>query len=69
MKRQTGIRKGKNGRIKHLRRQFLPDLLLHPKQQIRDDEREINQEYNNSPNSSPTSRQDARDYSTDSNVY
>lgn len=40
VKRQTGIQKGEKRRIKHLLRQFLPDLFFHPRQQVSDDERE-----------------------------
>lgn len=40
VKRQTGIQKGEKRRIKHLLRQFLPELFFHPKQQLTDDERE-----------------------------
>lgn len=40
VKRQTGIQKGEKRRIKHLLRQFVPDLFFHPRQQLSDDERE-----------------------------
>nr|CAI5849844.1 unnamed protein product [Callosobruchus analis] len=58
VKRQTGIQKGEKRRIKHLLRQFLPDLFFHPKQQLSDDEREEDDEKDEceeSPNSSPAS--------------
>ncbi|XP_022900635.2 paired amphipathic helix protein Sin3a isoform X1 [Onthophagus taurus] len=40
VKRQTGIQKGEKRRIKHILRQFVPDLFFHPRQQLSDDERE-----------------------------
>ena len=40
VKRQTGIQKGEKRRIKHILRQFIPDLFFHPRQQLSDDERE-----------------------------
>lgn len=39
-KRQTGIQKGEKQRMKHILRQFVPDLFFHPRQQLSDDERE-----------------------------
>ncbi|KAJ3648743.1 hypothetical protein Zmor_020522 [Zophobas morio] len=56
VKRQTGIQKGEKRRIKHLLRQFLPELFFHPKQQLTDDEREDDDEKEDgdeSPISSP----------------
>ncbi|KAJ8963093.1 hypothetical protein NQ318_018557 [Aromia moschata] len=56
VKRQTGIQKGEKRRIKHLLRQFLPDLFFHPRQQLSDDECEEDDEKDEcdeSPNSSP----------------
>ncbi|XP_055540003.1 paired amphipathic helix protein Sin3a isoform X2 [Wyeomyia smithii] len=40
VKRQTGIQKQEKGRIKHILRQFVPDLFFAPRQQLSDDERE-----------------------------
>ncbi|CAH1169902.1 unnamed protein product [Phaedon cochleariae] len=58
LKRQTGVQKGEKRRIKHLLRQFVPDLFFHPRQQLSDDEREDDDdkdECDDSPNSSPKS--------------
>lgn len=40
VKRQTGIQKQEKARIKHILRQFVPDLFFAPRQQLSDDERE-----------------------------
>lgn len=40
VKRQTGIQKQEKARIKHILRQFVPDLFFSPRQQLSDDERE-----------------------------
>lgn len=40
VKRQTGIQKNEKQRIKHILRQFVPDLFFHPRQELSDDERE-----------------------------
>lgn len=40
VKRQTGIQKNEKQRIKHILRQYVPDLFFHPRQQLSDDERE-----------------------------
>ena len=40
VKRQTGIQKQETARIKHILRQFVPDLFFSPRQQLSDDERE-----------------------------
>ncbi|XP_053677519.1 uncharacterized protein LOC128727615 [Anopheles nili] len=40
VKRQTGIQKQEKGRIKHILRQFVPDLFFAPRQQLSEDERE-----------------------------
>jgi paired amphipathic helix protein Sin3a len=40
VKRQTGIHKEDKQRIKHLLRQFVPDLFFHPRQELSEDERE-----------------------------
>lgn len=45
VKRQTGVQKGEKRRIKHLLRQFLPDIFFHPRQQLSDDEREDDGEF------------------------
>lgn len=44
VKRQTGIQKNEKQRIKHILRQFVPDLFFHPRQQLSDDEREDDDE-------------------------
>lgn len=44
VKRQTGIQKNEKQRIKHILRQFVPDLFFHPRQQLSDDEREEDDE-------------------------
>ncbi|XP_052869994.1 uncharacterized protein LOC128275509 [Anopheles cruzii] len=40
VKRQTGIQKQEKARIKHMLRQFVPDLFFAPRQQLSEDERE-----------------------------
>ncbi|XP_053663250.1 paired amphipathic helix protein Sin3a [Anopheles marshallii] len=40
VKRQTGIQKQEKARIKHILRQFVPDLFFAPRQQLSEDERE-----------------------------
>lgn len=40
VKRQTGIQKQEKSKIKHILRQFVPDLFFSPRQQLSDDERE-----------------------------
>uniref|UniRef100_A0A1L8DXH5 Paired amphipathic helix protein Sin3a n=1 Tax=Nyssomyia neivai TaxID=330878 RepID=A0A1L8DXH5_9DIPT len=40
VKRQTGIQKQEKTKIKHILRQFVPDLFFSPRQQLSDDERE-----------------------------
>ncbi|XP_063699111.1 paired amphipathic helix protein Sin3a isoform X2 [Culicoides brevitarsis] len=40
VKRQTGAQKQEKARIKHILRQFVPDLFFSPRQQMSDDERE-----------------------------
>lgn len=44
VKRQTAIQKNEKQRIKHILRQFVPDLFFHPRQQLSDDEREEEEE-------------------------
>lgn len=45
VKRQTGIQKNEKQRIKHILRQFVPDLFFHPRQELSDDEREGDGKY------------------------
>lgn len=40
VKRQTSIHKEDKQKIKHMLRQFLPDLFYHPRQELSEDERE-----------------------------
>lgn len=40
VKRQTGIQKIEKRRIKHILRQFVPDLFFHPRQQLSEDDRD-----------------------------
>lgn len=40
VKRQTGIQKQEKTKIKHILRQFVPDLFFSPRQQLSDDERD-----------------------------
>lgn len=40
VKRQTGIQKQEKTKIKHILRQFIPDLFFSPRQQLSDDERD-----------------------------
>lgn len=40
VKRQTGIQKQEKARIKHILRQFVPELFFEPRQPLSDDERE-----------------------------
>jgi paired amphipathic helix protein Sin3a len=40
VKRQTGIQKQEKARIKHILRQFIPELFFAPRQPLSDDERE-----------------------------
>lgn len=40
VKRQTGVQKQEKSKIKHILRQFVPDLFFSPRQQLSDDERE-----------------------------
>jgi paired amphipathic helix protein Sin3a len=40
VKRQTSIQKQEKARIKHIMRQFVPDMFFAPRQQLSDDERE-----------------------------
>lgn len=40
VKRQTGIQKQEKARIKHILRQFVPELFFAPRQPLSDDERE-----------------------------
>uniref|UniRef100_A0A182F4M4 Paired amphipathic helix protein Sin3a n=1 Tax=Anopheles albimanus TaxID=7167 RepID=A0A182F4M4_ANOAL len=44
VKRQTGIQKQEKARIKHMLRQFVPDLFFAPRQQLSEDEREEGQQ-------------------------
>ncbi|XP_057664954.1 paired amphipathic helix protein Sin3b isoform X1 [Diorhabda carinulata] len=63
VKRQTGIQKGEKRRIKHLLRQFVPDLFFHPRQQLSDDEREDDDDKDDcddSPSSSPKSDKEVK---------
>ncbi len=40
VKRQTGVQKQEKARIKHILRQFVPDLFFSPRQPLSDDERD-----------------------------
>lgn len=40
MKRQTGIQKQEKARIKHILRQFIPELFFAPRQPLSEDEKE-----------------------------
>lgn len=63
VKRQTGVQKGEKRRIKHILRQFVPDLFFYPRQQLSDDEREDDddkEEGNESPNSSSSSKEEVK---------
>lgn len=40
VKRQTAVQKQEKTRIKHILRQFIPDLFFWPRQQLSDDERD-----------------------------
>ncbi|KAF5281319.1 hypothetical protein FQA39_LY17831 [Lamprigera yunnana] len=55
VKRQTGIQKGEKRRIKHILRQFVPDLFFHPRQQLSDDEREDDDDKEEVGDESPNS--------------
>ncbi|XP_018324326.1 paired amphipathic helix protein Sin3b [Agrilus planipennis] len=54
VKRQTGIQKGEKRRIKHILRQFVPEMFFHPKQQLSDDEREDDDEKEETENENTT---------------
>ncbi|KAK4884156.1 hypothetical protein RN001_000427 [Aquatica leii] len=61
VKRQTGIQKGEKRRIKHILRQFVPDLFFHPRQQLSDDEREDDDEKEDAGDESPNSNSSLAD--------
>lgn len=44
MKRQTGIQKQEKARIKHILRQFIPELFFAPRQPLSEDEKEDGKE-------------------------
>lgn len=67
VKRHTSVQKGEKRRIKHLLRQFLPDLFFHPRQQLSDDEREEDEDKEEG-NESPTSNSSKEETKKKGNV-
>lgn len=62
VKRQTGIQKIEKRRIKHILRQFVPDLFFHPRQQLSEDDRDEDDEKEDG-NESPCSNSSKEDNS------